>query len=878
MRGARFALHALLPLFSGCAAGELLVAGGPDGPCGAAGVVTLGDWLTLGAVPTMQVRLAIDFSASPYRLGRDVLVEIQARDTAGTIAPLTKGAAWLQLEQRCASDDSLAGCSELLVELTSWREATVRPAFMSASTSTALNHSWFRGTVALHECLDSTRADVRALADVGVRKKWFAAVAEGSVAAAPLNLPQMVANNPNETNLVASLVPSAEHPTKLRLRRPSEWSEDWKDPWRGSGQKVTPLWHFPFFSNCEGFDGRIPIEQALEDPERCSIVPTEETIAISQYTWGAVDRYSDHCDYVLRCAYEEDHRDLRDDIRPPAWPRTLDGDILFYMTGQPALEDLGLCVDGDCGKLYTMLNHQVLRFVKVSYDMRPKGAYIPRRIELEVRYWQKTVTQKMLINAAVKFSEWSAVPWKDDDASNEVDISGIVSPPRECVPYEDASTGQPITGRGFWLRCHHRCEDGNCDTLSVPEHQGLPPQKDWPHWRAYTLRVRLVPVDWMEVLNAFSLNTLTYVIFYFSIAGMLVVSTFMLWAAVRAYACLRGLTIVRLEFRFWLRYLFTDAYAATMMIFFPLAWFCLWLLFVFRGTGWWESLPYGDYFSDVSGIISDEEKERLLAGRIGLGLATLGLCTTRWAIQLWTPSNAQGNRGPLWRSTALLMVFCSLVLHLSQSAIDLPTGSTEIVFLLKFLIMVIEPLLVHAATDQAMAMQCVVLEVTLLLSFVAAEGFISFITLNVIEYFFNVGKRFILEPLKWSCFGKRKLAMLGISDNVAAARERDLANKVQGALPDGATEVMVVWTIELSAQIIEQWAIAILYLFRKEFDISASCTRLTLTRPHRNPGHVPFVICACGGRQTEYAIQTFFSTYSSRYACFRLRPSATCSC
>ena len=169
----------------------------------------------------MTIELTFDFSASPYRLGRDVLVEIQARDTAGTIAPLTKGAAWLQLEQRCASDDSLAGCSELLVELTSWREATVRPAFVSASTSTALNRSWFRGTVALHECLDSTRADVRALADVGVRKKWFAAVAEGSVAAAPLNLPQMVANNPNETNLVASLVPSAEHPTKLRLRRPS---------------------------------------------------------------------------------------------------------------------------------------------------------------------------------------------------------------------------------------------------------------------------------------------------------------------------------------------------------------------------------------------------------------------------------------------------------------------------------------------------------------------------------------------------------------------------------------------------------------------------------------------------------------------------------
>ena len=71
------------------------------------GWLILGDWLILGAVPTMQVRLAVDLSSSPYRLGRDVLVKMQARDAAGTNAPLAKGAAWLQQEERCATDASL---------------------------------------------------------------------------------------------------------------------------------------------------------------------------------------------------------------------------------------------------------------------------------------------------------------------------------------------------------------------------------------------------------------------------------------------------------------------------------------------------------------------------------------------------------------------------------------------------------------------------------------------------------------------------------------------------------------------------------------------------------------------------------------------------
>ena len=39
----------------------------------------------------------------------------------------------------------------------------------------------------------------------------------------------------------------------------------------------------------------------------------------------------------------------------------------------------------------------------------------------------------------------------------------------------------------------------------------------------YDLRITFIPVDWMDVLNKFKLNTLTYVIFYFVIDAAMVI-------------------------------------------------------------------------------------------------------------------------------------------------------------------------------------------------------------------------------------------------------------------------------------------------------------------------------------------------------------------
>ena len=54
-----------------------------------------------------------------------------------------------------------------------------------------------------------------------------------------------------------------------------------------------------------GFDSHIPIYLAFEHPDACNLVEPEDTIPIYEYLWGSSERYSDTCDYVLQCMYEE---------------------------------------------------------------------------------------------------------------------------------------------------------------------------------------------------------------------------------------------------------------------------------------------------------------------------------------------------------------------------------------------------------------------------------------------------------------------------------------------------------------------------------------------------------------------------------------------
>ena len=66
------------------------------------------------------------------------------------------------------------------------------------------------------------------------------------------------------------------------------------------------------------------------------------------------------------------------------------------------------------------------------------------------------------------------------------------------------------------------------------------------------------------------------------------------------------------------------------------------------------------------------------------------------------------------------------------------------------------------------------------------------------------------QSLKWTrgnrCvrhFNKR----FGVSEAAVTARQRAVAEKVEGALPDGAVEVLLIWIIEYGGMLLEPIAV-----------------------------------------------------------------------
>ena len=87
-----------------------------------------------------------------------------------------------------------------------------------------------------------------------------------------------------------------------------------------------PIYQIP------GWDSRPPLTWVLEHPTHCHLVPEEETIHIGQWDIFATKRYSDVCDYIMTCMYEE-----RSEIfaGKPYWFKTQTDDMLFYLSINP---------------------------------------------------------------------------------------------------------------------------------------------------------------------------------------------------------------------------------------------------------------------------------------------------------------------------------------------------------------------------------------------------------------------------------------------------------------------------------------------------------------------------------------------------------------
>ena len=542
-----------------------------------------------------------------------------------------------------------------------------------------------------------------------------------------------------------------------------------------------------------GWDSHGLFFWVYENPGACELVPPEDTIPISQFTWGAVTRFSDTCDYIMQCMYEENTVIKLD---KPFWFNGMQDDIIFYLTSDPARTSLveeGFCfpdTPADKGrnckgnayflKVQTMLENQVLRFMKVKRDMKEPMNWFPLRVHFELRYWQKDTMTKTVINGNVNLEDFTPL----DD---------YYSPEHAANPYDVQDVSNTWGLRGF----------------------------------QYDLRMTLVPVDWMEVLNTFALNIGTYVIFYFVCDAAMVVLVMMLWAFFRGTT--KHTSPPKLHLKEWFKGFELNPVKGMLMIFWPIAFCCMIILFVLRGMNPIKGLVAGDL--NFEGTITDAIEIRWMEGRIGICVLALGFNLMQNGASLLCPR--KDKPGSVWLpgywqrrhilyTSAMLFVMLLMVLEFSFSRFF---AQNALVFMMLFKVVWIymESWLLKALNEKLIALpfECA-LQTAQFVMTLGAEGFISFITSFVVELLIMIVKRVAMDPIKFKVVRTAKL-------KVKIAQAQKLGQPVPVHTPEleaigvmiDMLQSMYRFSVDSLGTVISPMSIAVLYLFRKEYEISS---------------------------------------------------------
>ena len=542
-----------------------------------------------------------------------------------------------------------------------------------------------------------------------------------------------------------------------------------------------------------GWDSHGLFFWVYENPAACELVPPEETLAISQFTWGAVSRFSDTCDYIMQCMYEENTVIKLD---KPFWFNGMQDDVIFYLTQYPAptaLIEEGFCfpdtpgdTDRDCKgnayfrKVQNMLDDQVLRFMKVGRDMKEPMGWFPLRVHFELRYWQRNTVVKTVINGKVFLEDFTPL----DD---------YYSPEHAAAPYDVKDVSNTWGLRGF----------------------------------QYDLRMTLVPVDWMEVLNTFALQASTYVIFYFVCDAAIVVLVMIVWAFFRGTT--KHTSPPKLHLKEWFKGFELNPVKGMLMMFFPIATCCLVIRFVIGGMNPIKGLVAGDL--NFEGTITEAIEERWMEGRIGICVLALGfnlmqngaalLCPRKDKPgSVWLPGYWQ--RRHILYTSATLFVMLLMVLEFSFSRFF---AQNALVFMMLFKVVWIymESWLLKALNEKLIALpfECA-LQTSQFVMTLGAEGFIQFITSFVVELLIMIVKRVAMDPIKFKVVRTAKL-------KVKIAQAQKLSQPVPVHTPEleaigvmiDMLQSMYRFSVDSLGTVISPMTIAVLYIFRKEYEISS---------------------------------------------------------
>ena len=272
----------------------------------------------------------------------------------------------------------------------------------------------------MHEYNNAINLEIRSpsRASVGTNKAFFALIDRDMLDGyeLPYNMIPGLANQPGDPSMVAdisgnkSLLPNTGLVTSM-IPGATFWQVSGK-------QTVTMPW-LPFMSDCEYFDRHINIWDITESADNvpaengfCMIYEPNETAIVQPLVFdfnsmtSHFSAVSDGCFLEFTCQYEDKMGYSGGESIPWQSVPIETGDF-FYLTRDPtAFADAGNLLGG----LDSLAGTDYL--VKVGLQAPQRTGKFPRRVQLDIEYVQKSITEKKITSATFTLSQF------DDDTSN----------------------------------------------------------------------------------------------------------------------------------------------------------------------------------------------------------------------------------------------------------------------------------------------------------------------------------------------------------------------------------------------------------------------------------------------------------------------------
>jgi len=541
-----------------------------------------------------------------------------------------------------------------------------------------------------------------------------------------------------------------------------------------------------------GWDSRAPLTWVLEHPSACHLVSEEDTIHIRQWDIFATRRYSDACDYIMTCMYEE-----RSELfaGKPYWFQAQSDDMLFYMTREPIPTEHvsgGFCfpdletdaarrqqLERSCGanlryfsKVKAYMDDENFIFIQADvslYESERHGMdWTPHRMQLLLQYWQTRDSRieryaKKLIKGKLILGDFTSVP-------------------------------------GETLRGHE-----------------------------YDLRITWFPVAWIDVLDNFALDLSTYLVFYVLLDFVAILAVMLVWGCFRQAATQTNPP--RLNFLRWLRGFELNPIIGFTMVLIPIA-----MVAGFMRGVMLEINPLGSYPGDWGYIgpgaleVTLSVEEKWLSGRVGIMLLCLGFNLMVNGAELLCPRKDMP--GSIWRpgfwqrrhvmyTSIWLFIILLLALEVSFSIIF---SLYPVPCMLGFRVvwMSMEVWLMQALTEKLIALpfECALQTIQYVMT-LGAAGFLAFIQANVVELSVMVFLRVAVQPVNFRVqrLLRFRIAVQQAQRSGAPVPVMTPELEAIGIMSD-MLRLMYRFSVDALGSVISPIAVVIIFLFREQFEVS----------------------------------------------------------